>query len=64
MITENNRPLAFFSMKLSSTQQKYSMTEQELLAIVETLKKFKGRLWGQQIMVYTDHKNLRSRSDI
>ena len=34
------------------------MTEQELLAIVETLKDFKGMLWGQQIIVYTDYKNL------
>eukprot|EP00804_Cyclotella_cryptica_P026090 CCRYP_013954-RA/>CCRYP_013954-RA protein AED:0.28 eAED:0.28 QI:0/0/0/1/1/1/2/0/538 len=57
-ITQNNRPLAFFSRKLSQAQQKYSVTEQELLAIVETLKEFKGMLWGQQITVYTDHKNL------
>ena len=33
------------------------MTKQELLAIVETLKEFKGMLWGQQIMVYTNHIN-------
>ncbi len=39
-------------------QQKYSATEIELLAIVETLKEFKGMLWGQDIKVYTDHKNL------
>ncbi len=39
-------------------QQKYSVTEIELLAIVETLKEFKGMLWGQDIKVYTDHKNL------
>eukprot|EP00804_Cyclotella_cryptica_P013866 CCRYP_002396-RA/>CCRYP_002396-RA protein AED:0.37 eAED:0.47 QI:0/0/0/1/0/0/3/0/440 len=58
VITQNNRPLAFFSRKLSPMQQKYSVTEQELLAIVETLKEFKGMLWGQQITVYTDHKNL------
>ena len=39
-------------------QQKYSVTEQELLAIVETLKEFQGMLWGQKIRIFTDHKNL------
>jgi hypothetical protein len=58
VITQDNRPIAFFSRKLSETQQKYSVTEIELLAIVETLKEFKGMLWGQDIKVYTDHKNL------
>ncbi len=58
LITQDNRPIAFFSRKLSKMQQKYSVTEIELLAIVETLKEFKGMLWGQDIKVYTDHKNL------
>jgi len=58
VITQANRLLAFFSRKLSSAQQKYSVTEQELLVIVETQKEFKGMLWGQQLMIYTDHKNL------
>ncbi len=34
VITQNNRPLVFFSRKLNTAQQKYSVTEQELLAIV------------------------------
>jgi hypothetical protein len=58
VITQDNRPIAFFSRKLSKMQQKYSVTEIELLAIVETLKEFKGMLWGHDIKVYTDHKNL------
>jgi hypothetical protein len=58
VITQDNRPIAFFSRKLSKMQQKYSVTEIELLAIVKTLKEFKGMLWGQHIKVYTDHKNL------
>jgi hypothetical protein len=39
-------------------QCKYSVTEIELLAIVETLKEFKGMLWGQNIKVFTDYANL------
>ncbi len=58
VITQDNRPIAFFSRKLSKLQQKYSVMEIELLAIVKALKEFKGMLWGQDIKVYTDHKNL------
>ena len=58
VITQGNRPIAFFSRKLSVTQTKYSVTKIELLAIVEILKEFRGMLWGQTIKVYTDHKNL------
>ncbi len=58
VITQNNRPIAFFSWKLSNTQRKYSVTKIELLAIVKTLKEFKGMLWGQNIKVFTDHANL------
>jgi hypothetical protein len=58
VITQDNRPIAFFSRNLSDTQSKYTVTELELLAIVETLKEFNGMLWGQWINVYTDHKNI------
>ncbi len=39
VITQDNRPIAFFSRKLSDTQCKYSITKIELLAIVKTLKR-------------------------
>ncbi len=58
VITQGYRPIAFFSSKLSVMQTKYSVTQIKLLAIVETLKEFRGMLWGQTIKVYTDHKNL------
>jgi hypothetical protein len=58
VITQDNRPIAFFSQKLSDEQRKYSATKIELLAIVETLKEFKGMLWGQNIKVFIDHTNL------
>jgi hypothetical protein len=50
--------IGFFSKKLNETQQCYPIMEQELLAIVETLKYFKHILLGHEIIVKTDHKNL------
>jgi hypothetical protein len=44
VITQDNRPIAFFSRKLSETQCKYSITKIELLAIVKTLKEFNRML--------------------
>ncbi len=58
VITQGNRPIVFFSRKLSVMQTKYSVAKIELLAIVETLKEFRGMLRGQTIKVYIDHKNL------
>jgi hypothetical protein len=39
VITQDNRPLAFWSRKLTKTQTKYSVTEIELLTIVEVFKR-------------------------
>jgi hypothetical protein len=58
VITQEKRPIAFFSRKLSGAQSTYTVTKLELLAIVKTLKELNGMLWGQGINVYTDHKNL------
>ena len=53
IITQMNRPIAFFSCKLTKAQQKYSVGKIELLAIIETLKEFKGMLWGQKLVQTT-----------
>ena len=55
VITQGTKPIAFFSRKLTKMQQHYIVTKIELLAIVETLKEFKGMLWGQRLKVFTDH---------
>ena len=62
VITQHGKPIAFYSRKLNSAQTRYTTTERELLAIVETLKEFRNILLGQEIIVYTDHQNLRYKN--
>jgi len=59
VISQDVKPsIAFYSRKLSPTQQRYSTTtERELLTIVETFKKIKKLLLGQQITVFTNHQS-------
>ena len=58
VISQEGKPIAFFSRKLTPAQINYTTIEKELLAIVETLKEFRNILLGFEIKVYTDHQNL------
>ena len=58
VISQDGKPIAFYSRKLNDAQTRYTTTERELLAIVETLKEYRNILLGQKIVVHTDHKNL------
>jgi hypothetical protein len=51
-------PVGFFSKKMNDAQKKYTVTEQELLSIVETLRNYRCMLLGRHITIFTDHKNL------
>ena len=58
VISQEGRPIAFYSRKLNPAQTRYTTTKQELLSIVETLKEYRNILLGHEIEVFTDHKNL------
>ena len=62
VISQDNKPIAFYSRKLNPAQTRYTTTERELLSIVETLKEFCNILLGQKIIVRTDHKNLTCKN--
>ena len=58
VISQNRKPIAFYSRKLTQTQKNYTVTEKELLSAVEILKEYKTMVYGYKINLYTDHKNL------
>ena len=58
VISQEGKPIAFYSRKLTGPQTRYTTTERELLSIVEVLKEFRNILFGYQIIIHTDHENL------
>jgi hypothetical protein len=56
------RPVLFYSRKLTPAEMNYSTADKELLAIVQTMKKFQHYLRGTKypVIVKSDHRNLRT----
>ena len=59
-VNSERRPIAFFSVKFSPTQQRYSTFSRELLAMYLAVKHFRHLLEGRTFTVLTDHKPLTS----
>lgn len=54
------RVIAYGSRSLTPVEQRYSQTEREALAVIWACEHFHIYIYGQPIMIYTDHKPLVS----
>ena len=52
VISQNNKPIFLFSIRLSNTQHNYTTTENKILVIVECLKQFRGILFVYKINIF------------
>jgi hypothetical protein len=59
VLTQESRPIAYFSSKFSSAERNYTTGEQELLGIIKALKEWRCYLEGcQGLTIVTDHNPL------
>ena len=53
------RPVAYYGRRLNSAERNYTVTEIELLAVVECIKHWRAYLWGRHFVLVTDHAALK-----
>ena len=53
-------PVAFFSRQLHSSENNYSSSEMECLAVVDTIREFEIHRVGKSFTLVTDHQELQS----
>ena len=56
VISQKGKPIAFYIIKLTEYQRRYTVTERGMLSIVETIKYFGTILFGKILKLYTDNK--------
>jgi ribonuclease HI len=60
VLSQEKRPVAFFSEKLSEARQKWSTNDQEFYAVVRALKQWKHYLVQREFVLYTDCRTSKS----
>ena len=58
VLMQDGKPVAYASRTLSASERNYAQIEKEMLAIVFGLEKFHHYVYGNDILIITDHKPL------
>uniref|UniRef100_A0A2N9GCD0 CCHC-type domain-containing protein n=1 Tax=Fagus sylvatica TaxID=28930 RepID=A0A2N9GCD0_FAGSY len=58
-LTEDRRPIAFFSEKLNGVSLKYLTYDKELYALIRVLETWQHYLWLREFVIHTDYESLK-----
>ena len=59
VLSQDNRPVAYFNEKLNETKRKYSTYSKEFYAIIQALKKWRHYLISKEFVLYSDNQALQ-----
>ena len=59
VLSQYDRPVAYFNEKLNDTRRNYSSYEKEFYAIVQALKKWRHYLMSREFVLYSENHALR-----
>ena len=59
VLSQEQRPVAYFSEKLNEVKQKYSSYDKELYVVVRALKKWRHYLMPKEFVLYSDNHSLQ-----
>ena len=59
ILSQDNKPIAYFSEKLNETKMKYSTYDKEFYAIIQALKKWRHYLIPKEFVLYSDNHALQ-----
>lgn len=59
ILSQNSRPIAYFSKALSDSSLSKSIYEKELMVVVLVIQHWRSYLLGQRFVVHTDQRSLR-----
>ena len=59
VLSQEDRPVAFFSEKLNESRQKYSSYDKEFYAVVQALRHWRHYLLGNEFVLFSDNSALQ-----
>jgi hypothetical protein len=59
VLSQDNKPVVYFTEKLNDTKEKYSTYEKEFYVVIQDLKKWRHYLIPKEFFLYSDNQDLQ-----